>query len=405
MVNLQSTPRETHPIVTQQHKTSSTDLKTIKTEHFILLSNNGSIFYGLEIFVYVTITRESTERMLFVSKADTNGFNTAKVKIGAVTQTILNYLLNLPIDHYLKKIVPSLSIKGVSSSSKTEITRSTSTKDALEILIKRAKGDLVQPEKIGLYSIDKYPKPVKTKISLFTRAEPQYLFPESSRNKLKHILSGENLLKWWIKCLDDLVYSQFDQNSLLCKIIIPAEDANVIKRNYLLNLKSEWSVGDIFSKNPNDTAVFKIPVFPDDPKARFLEHLVVENRAKAVTLKQFWTELQIRQEFRLGVTVSVIGIEGTLKGTSYSTDTDIITLPLKTFKKVKNYVTGEDYSVVDGSVTASKNVEDYLGNLKHEIPSVVGQLSQPQGPPKPASKRADPPVNNLTTLVRKKQKK
>lgn len=411
--HFQSKPRDTHPLVTQ--KSNSSDLKTIKIEHFVTLACEGLIFFGIEIFIYVTIDypKQTTEKLLFISKADTNGLNDSNVKIGQVTQVILDNLLQIPVETYLTEILPKSATPDITD--KNKITKLTSTKEALKILVERKRGHLPQPEKIKPYTITDYPRPIKTKISLFTRSEPQYLFPSSSKNPKKRVLSGDGLLKWWLRILDKTIVDKFEKDELIAKLQIPAEEPRHIER-YLKQLESEsWTVGDAFNGKDDDLALYKIPLFPDDPKARFLEHLVVENRVKTMSLKRFWIELQARQEFRLGATVSVIGVEGVSKPAG-KFQNDHIVLSRRHFKKLKNYITGEDYESNEGSIEAYKNVKNYLdtqldetgievlGELAPKLPSAPIGTDMKVNTLVPKSSKRVAQVNNLTTLVRKKQK-
>lgn len=405
VLHWQSTSRDTHPLVTQKKGSTSDQIKTIKCEHFITLAHDECIFFGLEIFVYITIDykRQRTEKLLFVSKADTTGHNSTKVKIGLVTSEIIKYLLQIPLKAYLASIIPKEATQ--TTYDKSTISRYTSTKEALGILLKRHTGQWHKPETVKPYSITDYPTPVHSRIALFTRSEPQYLFPESSKVPTKHVLSGEGLLKWWLKAIDPIIHEIYESHTAFLRI--PAEEDKVIQR-YLAPLESNWGIGDMFTQGTDkDIAVFKVPLFPDDPKARFLEHLVVENRATSVTVKQFWEELQMRQEFRLGVTVSVIGVDGVLKHDEEIRESGIV-LSHKKFKQLKNYITGDDYSDEEGGAEAYKNVMNYLESIVGDVPvSVTGQYIPPA--PKPVSINTIDPkrtaVNNLSTLVRKKQKK
>ncbi|CCH43128.1 Histone acetyltransferase [Wickerhamomyces ciferrii] len=432
LFHFQSKPRETHPLVSQKSSSSiqSDQIKTIKIEHFITLAHESLIFFGIELFIYITINHleNTTEKLLFVSKADTNGQNVSNAKIGPITQVILNHIIQIPIDNYLQEIIPKNPIESTETentiNSKT-ITKSTGTKEALKILLERHRGNYIKPQVIQPYKISNYPKPIKTKISLFTRSEPQYLFPSSGENPKKHVLGGEGLLKWWLKILDSLILNTFQNDeNLQLKLQIPAEDPKIIER-YFKNLQNNnWKVGDIFNGNDKDLALYKIPLFPDDPKARFLEHLVVENRAKNVDLRQFWIELQARQEFRLGVTVSVIGIEGFLKTVdNHNDNNDSILLSRRHFKKLKNYITGEDYSDTEGALESYKNIDNYLeSQLDQSGMKIIGNFVKPVKPDNlttatttsstvnvltPVRRKAkeQPVINNLTTQVRKKQKK
>lgn len=399
VLHIQSTPKETHPLVSQE--VVSNDIKTVKIEHFITISSNELIFFAIEIFIYITIDykNEKVETLLFVSKADTNGQNDSKVKIHLITSEIIKYLLNLSNDNYLNKVIP----KEIESKDPNSITKSTSTKRALNILINRLKGEPV-PDQIKPYSIE-IPDNFShiNKIALFTRPEPQYLFPESGKNPNKHILSGDQLLNWWLKIFDKILIESFIEETS-AKVRIPAEESTTVQR-HLIPLKfKNWKVGDIFSSiDENKLAVYHIPLFPDDPKTRFLEHLVVEGRIRSISLKQFWNELQIRQEFRLGVTVSVIGIEGRLKPTNGEFNHGL-NLRHKYFKNVKTYVTGEDYSNDEGAFESLSNVSDYLKyRFNYKIPKIVGEFIETV---KVVETKRPLEINSLnTTLIRKKPKK
>lgn len=400
VLHYQNTPRETHPVVTPSSDTSK--FQTFKAEHFITLAHEGVLIFAIEIYVYITLnmTRNQTEVLLFVAKADTTGFNDTKVRVGLVTRAIIEYLLNIPVSHYFHEIVPKHAYKYDADS----ITKFTSTKDALKILLERKQGTRKIPVKIQKYSIKDYPSRIIHKISFFTRAEQQYIFPYSGDNGKKHVLSGADLLKWWIHIVDEVVLANFESDTL-ATLCIPGEDPLITKK-YLSPLKySNWSVGDIFHAKGEDTAVFKIPLFPDDPKGRFLEHLVVENRVKKVNTSQFWQELQIRQEFRLGVTVSVVGVEGKLNGFKKSDADGLIQLPYRDFKKLKDYITGEEYHDEEGATDALGSSLDYLRMLGYEeIQEVEGKWVRPVKKIEGQPTVNVLPVNNLSMLVRKKKK-
>ena len=185
---------------------------------------------------------------------------------------------------------------------------------------------------------------------------------------------------------------------------------------------TDWKEGDIFMGSPQDIAVYKIPVFPDDPKSRFLEHLVEESRAKTTRLSAFWTELQARQEFRLGVTVSVIGVSGLITNTPIyrpSEDETIIPLSKKGFNKIKSYITGEVYSTEEGALDAHMNLKDFLEiRMAKRMITVQGTMQLTPDSKLISKNRATdkeekvvnvltikrPVVNNLNTMIRKKPK-
>lgn len=124
-----------------------------------------------------------------------------------------------------------------------------------------------------------------------------------------------------------------------------------------------WQVGDIFTPNEKSLAVYSIPLFPDDPKARFIHQLAEEDRLLKVSASTFWIELQERQEFKLSVTVSVMGVSGyTLAAPTLLPSSADVIVPRskKQFKAIKKYITGEEYDTEEGAIEAFLNIRDFL---------------------------------------------
>ncbi|KAK9455379.1 histone acetylation protein-domain-containing protein [Dipodascopsis uninucleata] len=150
---------------------------------------------------------------------------------------------------------------------------------------------------------------ILTRICLFARTQPQYLFRESGKNRGKHILNDRELTKWWMKVNTSLLSEFSTLNS--ARIHIPGFEKSDM-RSFLLS-DPRWEEGHIFCNGldqAKELALCHIPHFPDDPKSRFLEFLVVEGRSETTTVGQFFLELQMRQEFLLGVVAAIIGVEG-----------------------------------------------------------------------------------------------
>ncbi|GMM29329.1 H3 histone acetyltransferase [Martiniozyma asiatica (nom. inval.)] len=165
---------------------------------------------------------------------------------------------------------------------------------------------------------------------LFTRPEKEYLFPSSSKNKDKHLIGGSQLLKWWIRIIDCT-------NAKAKFIDIPGESKQVISH---FKTDALWSIGHLYPSDLPATRV--IPLLPDDPKGRFLEHLVVQGRTK-ISVNQFWNELQAQQEFRLGEVVGLLGAKF---------DVGIETPPeewkmfrRKEYELVKEYLLNKEYNL------------------------------------------------------------
>lgn len=418
VLQLQSSPAQTHPIVTPRSKSEKSSTN-VKVQHFFSLFYQEKVVFALEIYVFLTLNNDDNhvpaERLIFVSKADTNGYCDIKISFKSLTKALIQYILSINPNYYLQKVKP----RNRDYNQELELlTHRTDTIKSLKILSQRSRSSTA-PQTIpkDFYLKLKFPPEYVNKICLFTRPEPQYLFAESSQNPQKHYLDGSQLLKWWLSILDDVLCQNF-QLSAQARLQIPGEDSSQIKRHLRNTRFTNWHVGDIFGHYPGDLAAFTIPLFPDDPKTRFLRQLVEEDRINTTNLESFWIELAQRQEFRLSVIVSVMGIEGELLQSplhwpAFPSPEDegeiFITESKKQFTYIKSYITGEDYGTEDGAFEAFANIRDFFQiRLNRSLLSIKGAK-------KPTLTTADwsqvdipnnKRVNVLTTLhTRKKIKK
>lgn len=414
ILHLQNPSKESHPVITPQSSNKS-GLITVKNQHFFALFHKEKAIYALEIYVYITLTPEVqdtiAERIVFVSKADTNGYCDCEVSFKKITQQLLRYVLSINPNYYLQKVIPRH--REYHKFDKHLITKKTKPTDALRLLAKR-QGDVSLMSSInlnvGIYHSFQCQPNIITKICLFTKPSPQYLFAESSKNPKKHQLDGASLLKWWLDILDELIVECFDQNTT-ANLRIPGEDEPVVNR-YLRGLKHNgWEAGDLFTKKSNekhDLAAFRIPLFPDDPKSRFLHQLADEGRILSMYLKAYWAELQERQEFRLSVTVSVIGIQGHQAEEPIYVPNNkhdvFLTSSKKQFNSIKNYITGEAYDTIEGAFEAYLNVKYFLGDrFGRRLIKVEGVAKYRWIKKESIEKRRQDIINTLS--VRKKPKK
>ncbi|KAF6218828.1 hypothetical protein HO133_005371 [Letharia lupina] len=187
-------------------------------------------------------------------------------------------------------------------------------------------------------------------LSLFARAQNQYLFPGSIENNHKHILDDRGLIKWWCKVLNPILgTSENDSNALEEKrqgimrdeldfrshgfLRVPGcdtyETQSFLPRDESGRIakKHRWLTKDPLrelGRSPGLPERCLIPRFPDDPKARFVETLDDEipdeesqlslsqtpaspskkqnnGRWRSVkSLEQFWEMMQFRQECSSG---------------------------------------------------------------------------------------------------------
>ncbi|KAI1464480.1 histone acetylation protein-domain-containing protein [Daldinia caldariorum] len=260
----------------------SKPLKTYCEKHFLAISIGAGkeeahrekeiLVLGLEIYIYTT----SFSTIIFVSKADSTGY--------------LN-LLNLP--------------KGTPS----PIREITSCFLAFLVANRRRQSKQLV-------------------VNLFARAQSQYLFAGSVKNNGKHILDDRGLVKWWCRVLNTLLEGADYEDvrkpweSMHGYLVIPGLD-NYETRAFLPRTSlatSNWTLNhplekispytndpDSFGTNVHPRSL--IPMYPDDPKARFVQELEESTAEKAKllngwktpkTLDQFWEMMAFRQECSSG---------------------------------------------------------------------------------------------------------
>lgn len=406
VLQLQCLPTETHPVVTPKPKEDSP--LTIKTQHFFALFHHDKVVYALELYVYFTLWAEGdrpADRLIFVSKADTSGYCDVKLSFKSITKTLIEYVMSIDPNYYLQKIKPR--VRNYEEEQEL-LTRRTNPISALRILSRRHKvpisGDYQGLP--NLYLTTKCPLTYSTTICLFTRPAPQYLFAESSKNPQKHCLNGVQLLKWWLSILDDILCQHFEAWTN-ARLQIPGEAAAQIKR-HLKNVRyANWQVGDVFGSHPGDLAAYSIPLFPDDPKTRFLRQLVEEGRTNSTDAGTFWTELAERQEFRLSVAVSVMGVKGTTNDSPKHIpfgDEIFMAASKKKFDYIKSYITGEEYDTEGGALEAFANIRDFFSiRLNRSLLIVMGNKMSTEQSKMPIRTRDEIFIPTLPT--RKKSKK
>lgn len=352
LFHIQSQPCQCKHLLIYHKKNAQKPAITIKIKHFIsLIDDDNLVIMGIEVYIYLTVFDDQLKHSIFISKADTTGLSTQKYKINQLIDDILQYLIQYDVRNYCRKIkLRSYEVVNRSGSNPTinnlnriigKLREGTSYYKSIpyynEVVIPSTSDNLetiVPPERI------------QTSISLFTRASEQYLFPNSSKNDRKHVIGGDDLLNWWIKLINRTLLNQTKESNWNCRLHIPGSDkVSISKKLPAHNNNVAWSIGSIFDKDAEKLAINQIPLFPDDPKGRFLEHLIVENRYKSTNLKQFWQELGFRQEFRLGNVVGIIGCEReVLVIDPVETTHDVCVLPLGQYKKILNSIKGADFS-------------------------------------------------------------
>lgn len=195
-------------------------------------------------------------------------------------------------------------------------------------------------------------------ISLFARAQSQYLFPGSVDNPGKHVLDDRGLVKWWCRVMDplltDAVAKGDDSQSKQAVhgyLVVPGLDTYET-RAFLPKRppgqQKQWTLGHpletpalshyVTADTPHPPPRCLIPQYPDDPKARYLDELDEEaertmsgkeeksdkksgggwnGQWKSVkSLDQFWEMMAFRQECSSGRLTGFLWVVFEAKGSA-----------------------------------------------------------------------------------------
>ncbi|EIT76412.1 hypothetical protein AO1008_00851 [Aspergillus oryzae 100-8] len=264
---------------------------TFCENHFLTVSVNADehdgpeiIVFGIEVLVYSTAHLTT----VFVSKADSTGFL------------------------HLLKNAPKVS------------------------LIRRISNGFLS------FLVQTHQRPgVRLVVSLFARAQNQYLFPGSIENSGKHVLDDRGLIKWWCRVVDPILREyepesgshekglldramESAKSSATAFLIVPGCDKFETRGFFPGTAKSDdkerprWLNSYPLHQlcdNTNAPPRCLVPRFPDDPKTRFLLDLDDELPQKleaagskegagqwrsVKSLDQFWEMMSFRQECSAG---------------------------------------------------------------------------------------------------------
>jgi regulator of Ty1 transposition protein 109 len=182
---------------------------------------------------------------------------------------------------------------------------------------------------------------VRLMVSLFARAQNQYLFPGSIENPQKHVLDDRGLIKWWCRVIDPILReyepetgshekalhdqtNESAKSSATAFLIVPGCDKFETRGFFPSTARTDdkdrprWLNSYPLHQlcdNPNAPPRCLVPRFPDDPKTRFLIDLDDElpestgaegpkensgHWRSVKSLDQFWEMMAFRQECSAG---------------------------------------------------------------------------------------------------------
>ncbi|KAI4118584.1 MAG: hypothetical protein LQ341_007615, partial [Variospora aurantia] len=130
-------------------------------------------------------------------------------------------------------------------------------------------------------------------VSLFARAQDQYLFPGSVENPTKHVLDDRGLVRWWCRVLEPVLqagttwtsssssHKKKHTSAAEAYLRVPGCDVHETRSFFppssTTSLTAKWHpsrdpLRDL-GRSPTFPERCLIPRFPDDPKARFVDEL------------------------------------------------------------------------------------------------------------------------------------
>lgn len=239
---------------------------------------------------------------------------------------------------------------------------------------------------------------VRLVVSLFARAQDQYLFPGSIENAEKHVLDDRGLIKWWCRAVDPILRENEPESvskdskthatveaakaSATAYLIVPGCDRFETRSFFPASARSDpqdrprWLVGyplQQLCRDPSAPPRCLVPRLPDDPKTRFLIDLDDElpesaegenappstGQWKSVkSLDQFWEMMSFRQECSAGRLVGflwlVINPPGLMNSTTMASQAGNVSGAVTASSVEKSSSSAEDQSRQDASKSETK---------------------------------------------------
>jgi regulator of Ty1 transposition protein 109 len=270
---------------------------------------------------------------------------------------------------------------------------------------------------------------VRLVVSLFARAQDQYLFPGSIENAEKHVLDDRGLIKWWCHAVDPILRENEPESvskdskthatveaakaSATAYLIVPGCDRFETRNFFPASARSDpqdrprWLAGyplQQMCRDPSAPPRCLVPRLPDDPKTRFLIDLDDElpgpvegenappsmGQWKSVkSLDQFWEMMSFRQECSAGRLVGflwlVINPPGLMNSTTMASQTGNLSSAVTASSDDKISTSADDQSRQDASELETKET---VAETKTAQATGASTESQPE----PAASVERPPL-------------
>ncbi|RFU31533.1 hypothetical protein B7463_g4812, partial [Scytalidium lignicola] len=225
---------------------------------------------------------------------------------------------------------------------------------------------------------------IRSVVSLFARAQDQYLFPGSIKNSGKHVLDDRGLVRWWCRVLTPLIEETNDSRrptesggaqwkAINGFLLVPGLDAYE-SRSFIPAQSSNssaspsWTVGhplrELSTRGSDVPPRCLVPHFPDDPKARFLDELDDEISGGSTdsnsgqwrsvkSIEQFWEMMAFRQECSAGRLVGFIWVVFTpdVELPSSNSQNSVVRLESNEYKRLTSISNSQENESLEWSYT------------------------------------------------------
>ncbi|EQL33349.1 hypothetical protein BDFG_04507 [Blastomyces dermatitidis ATCC 26199] len=283
---------------------------------------------------------------------------------------------------------------------------------------------------------------IRLVLSLFARAQNQYLFPGSVENPGKHILDDRGLVKWWCRVVDPILRrhepeAKVDVNGHIAEeeknrdteskttsatayLIVPGCDKFETRTFFPPSTKLDLQTRPRWLNSyplhqicGSQTAPprCQVPRFPDDPKARFLLDLDDEvsditndtstGQWRSIkTIDQFWEMMAYRQECSSGrlvgflwVVINPPGLLNSVPMVSSASENDQTTPNIKSTSSNNATAKAE---IAPSLVLDSKQTGQVRNSTTEECQTHERKESTVRSLPKNDVMARDPPTNSTS---------
>lgn len=277
------------------------------------------------------------ERIIYIAKVDTSGFwplpglERVSLRGKSPAQALVKgYLRSVRATSHGLSPLTYITITGTKDNNSNSSSDMTSSTAAAAVGKMSALSITPTPATTAHH---RRPRPQKTSLYIFARAQPQYLFANSAKNPQKRVLDDRGLVRWWKNTAASVYAESMGPSTTATTTTVQEQEReaegkrsgnrktkvqgwwhipgieterqahNVIQSTTATNNNSssskafEWIYG-YPDKDSKELANALIPQFPDDPKSRMMQSPSCQGGF--VNIQTFWELAAIGEESGAG---------------------------------------------------------------------------------------------------------